>query len=166
MKSPYHNYYKVRESFVVNYGDGLEEDPDLTPVVFSLPEPPKDWSNVKNYGLHPDDQIYRKDDVPKRLKALETEIIDLARNKYESSRNETITGYKLLRDFWDKLSAEAEFYEAEIKWMRNVIWKRYHGEWVFLDGQLIWLPPRYYMYVNSGRSNPLGTLRFQKFTYI
>ena len=153
MKSNYESQYRVRKYFVVNNGDGVELDPDLKPIVFSLPTPPSDWRNIKNYGLHPDDQVYRKDEVPKRLKTLETETIDEARNKYESSRNETITGYKLLRDFWDKLSAEAEFYEAEIKWMRNVIWKRYYGEWVFIDGQLIWFPPRYYMYVNFWHMN-------------
>ena len=148
MKSPYHNYYKVRESFVVNYGDGLEEDPDLTPVVFSLPEPPKDWSNVKNYGLHPDDQIYRIDETPKRLLMIESEVTDEAEEAYERSRNNSINGYRILRSFWQKLSDESERFEDEIKWMRNVIWKRYYGEWVFIDGQMLWLPPRYYMYLN------------------
>lgn len=146
--SPYHKYYRVREKFVVNYGDGYEADPDIKPVVFSLPKPPTDWSNIKNYGLHPDDQIYRQDEVPKRIVMLEKEVVRAAENKYEKQRTATISGYKLQRVFWQKLSDEAEMFEAEIKWMRNVIWKRYYGEWVFIDGQLIWIPPRYYMYLN------------------
>ena len=148
MKSKYEQYYKVRKYFVVNYGDGYEADPALKPVVFSLPEPPKDWTNIKNYGLHPDEQIYRTDEFPKRLKMLEKEVSAEAEEKFDASRNNTINGYKLLRAFWQKLSDEAEVFQDEIKWMRNVIWKRYYGEWVFIDGQLLWLPPRYYMYIN------------------
>jgi len=148
MKNNYDEYYTVRKHFVVNYGDGLEADPDLTPVVFSLPEPPKKWKGVKNYGLHPDDQIYRVDETPRRIKMLEEEIVTAADEKYDKSRNFTITGHKLLKAFWQRLSDDAETFQEEIKWMRHVIWKRYHGEWVFIDGQMIWLPPRYYMYLN------------------
>ena len=147
-KSSYHDYYKVRKHFAINYGDGLEEDPDIKPIVFSLPEPPNNWSNVKNYGLHPDDQIYRVDEVPKRLLMLETEVTDGAEEAYERSRNNTINGYRLLKTFWQKLSDESERFEEEIQWMRRVIWKRYYGEWVFIDGQMLWIPPRYYMYLN------------------
>jgi len=147
-KNDYRNYYTVRKYLVVNYGDGLEEDPDLKPVVFSLPEPPKDWTKVKNYGLHPDDQIYRTDEVPKRLLMLEAEVTDEAEEMYEKNRNNSINGYKLLRVFWQRLSDESDRFAEEIKWMRNVIWKRYYGEWVFIDGQMMWLPPRYYMYLN------------------
>ena len=152
-KSKYEPYYRVRKHFVVNYGDGYESDPDLKPVVFSLPDPPKDWTNIKNYGLHPDEQIYRPDAVPKRLKMLEKEISTEAEERFDASRNNTINGYKLLRSFWQKLSDEAEVFQEEIKWMRSVIWKRYYGEWVFIDGQLLWLPPRYYMYVNFWHLN-------------
>jgi hypothetical protein len=147
-ESPYHQYYKVRKHFVVNYGDGYEVDVDLKPVVFSLPDPPQDWKKVKNYGLHPDDQIYRTDDVPKRLLMLENEVVRDAEEKYEDNRNKTITGHKLLRVFWRKLSDEAEMFAEEIDYIRKVIWKRYYGEWVFIDGQMMWFPPRYYMYLN------------------
>jgi hypothetical protein len=37
--------------------------------------------------------------------------------------------------------------------MRNVIWKRYYGEWVFIDGQMLWIPPRYYMFLNFWHMN-------------
>jgi hypothetical protein len=147
-RSEYHDLYKVRTHFVVNNGDGVEQDPDLTPVVFSLPEPPKDWTKIKNYGLHPDDQIYRKDEYPKALQAIEDDIIQNAQKRYDKSRNNTIRGYVLLKAYWAKLSDEAERYKKEIKWMRHVIWKRNYGEWVFIGGKLTWLPPRYYMYVN------------------
>jgi len=146
--SPYHPYYRVRKTFVINYGDGDELDADLHPVVLSLPKPPKDWTNVKNYGLHPDDQIYRKDEIPKRINMLEQEVMREAENKYENNRNSTISGHKLLRVFWAKLSDEAEKFEKEIEYMRQVIWKRYYGEWVLIDGQMMWIPPRYYMYLN------------------
>jgi len=79
---------------------------------------------------------------------LENEVTKEAEERYEKSRNKTITGYSLLKAFWSKLSDDAEFFEEEIKWMRHVIWKRYYGEWVFIDGQMIWIPPRYYMYLN------------------
>ena len=147
-ESPYHKYYSVRDHLVVNYGDGYELDTDLKPVVFTLPKPPKDWTKVKNYGLHPDDQIYVKDEVPKRIVMLEQEVVKEAEERYEKHRNMTITGHKLLKVFWQKLSDEAEMFKEEIAYMRHVIWKRYYGEWVFIDGQMIWLPPRYYMYVN------------------
>jgi hypothetical protein len=163
MKSPFHSYYRVRKHFVVNYGDGSEFDPDLKPVVFRLPEPPPDWANVKNYGLHPDDQIYRVDEVPKRLLMLEEEVTRDAEAAYEKSRNNTINGFKLLRTFWSRLSDEAEHFEAEIKWMRNVIWKRYYGEWVFIDGQMLWIPPRYYMFLNFWHMNVKGGFGLPEF---
>ena len=147
-RSRYHELYTVRKHFVINNGDGIELDPDLKPIVFSLPEPPKSWRKIKNYGLHPDDQIYRPEEVPKRLLLLERQIAEASQQKYDQSRNKTINGYKLAKTFWAELADKAEVYEKEIQWMREVIWKRYYGEWVFIDGQLIWLPPRYYMYVN------------------
>ena len=147
-RSPYHDYYRVRKYFVVNNGDGEELDPSLKPVVFTLPEPPSDWTKIKNYGLHPDDQIYRRDEPPPRLVMLENEVTKHFENRYERSRNNVVDGHKLTKMFWDKLNDEAEKFKSEIQWMRNVIWKRYYGEWVFIDGQLMWLPPRYYMYVN------------------
>ena len=152
-KSNYHNYYTVRSHFVVNYGDGMEKEPDLKPVVFTLPAPPNNWNNVKNYALHPDDQIYAVDKIPPRIIMLENEVIKGAEENYEQNRNKTINGYKLLRAFWGKLSDESDHFEKEIKWMRNVIWKRYYGEWVFIDGQMIWIPPRYYMYLNFWHMN-------------
>lgn len=148
MKSRYHDEYRVRKHFVVNYGDGYEPDSDLKPVVFSLPTPPDDWTNIKNYGLHPDDQIYRVDELPPKIAVIEREAIEAVEEKYERNKARTISGHKLLREFWGRLSDEAEHLEEEIQWMRNVIWKRYFGEWVFIDGQLIWIPPRYYMYLN------------------
>ena len=153
MKSKYHDLYRVRRHFVVNNGDGLELDPDLKPIVFSLPDPPKDWTNIKNYGLHPDDQIYRPDETPKDVLLLENEIVEEAQMLYEHNRTNSITGYKLLRDFWSRLSDQSDRYEKEVQWMRHVIWKRYYGEWVFIDGQLLWLPPRYYMYTNFWNMN-------------
>ena len=108
MKSSFDHLYSARKHFVVNYGDGIERDPDLTPIVFTLPSPPDDWSKVKNYGLHPDDQVYRVDAPPKRLVLLEEEIMTEANKRYESNRNNTITGYGLLKAFWEKLSNEAE----------------------------------------------------------
>ena len=154
MRSEYHNLYRVRKYFVVNNGDGIEYDPDLTPVVFTLPEPPKNWEKIKNYGLHPDDQIYRTDDIPERIKMLEERVERDEQDGYDSTKGrKAISGYGLLKSFWGKLSDEAEHFEKEIKWMRHVIWKRYYGEWVFIDGNLMWIPPRYYMYINFWHLN-------------
>jgi hypothetical protein len=147
-KGSYDKLYSVRKYFVVNNGDGIELDPDLQPVVFSLPTPPKDWSKIKNYGLHPDDQIYRTDEVPKKLAQLEADVVEQFQEALASSRNNTITGYKLLMEFWDRVAKQYDVMEKEVAWMRHVIWKRYYGEWVFIDGKLTWFPPRYYMYVN------------------
>jgi len=146
----YKGEYRVRKYFVVNNGDGLSLDPDLHPIVFSLPEPPakRYWPRIKNYGLHPDDQVYRPEEMPPALAAMEERIIDKAHDAYERSKNNAITGYRLLRSFWAELADKADRYENEVKWMRHVIWKRYYGEWVFIDGELLWLPPRYYMYTN------------------
>ena len=113
-KTSYDKLYKVRKHFVINNGDGVHLDPDLKPIVFNLPEPPKNWKNIKNYGLHPDDQIYHTDDVPPRLARLEQDIIEEFQENASRSRNNSITGYKLHREFWTRLSAQAELYEKEI----------------------------------------------------
>jgi len=168
MALEYNGPYTVRKHFVVNNGDGVELDPDLHPIVFSLPDPPpkKYWPRIKNYGLHPDNQVYHPEVMPPALVSLESRIIDNAHEAYERSKNNAITGYRLLRSFWATLSDMEDKYEKEIKWMRNVIWKRYYGEWVFIDGELLWLPPRYYMYVNFWNLNVPRGFERPEFTYI
>jgi hypothetical protein len=70
---PYGNYTPERSKFigdeppypnikgeakkweVINDGD-----PDLTPIYFSLPSPPKDLNRIDNYGLEKDEQYFRR----------------------------------------------------------------------------------------------------------
>jgi hypothetical protein len=143
-----HLYKGARRYFAINNGDGTEEDPDLHAMVFKLPDVPSDITLIKNYGKHPDEQIYFRDPIPLGLTNLEREAIDYLQDKSQNHKNEYISGFKISEMFWRLLFDNADAYKEEIKFIKYTQWKRVYGEWCYIDGEPIWIPPWLYSYLN------------------
>lgn len=140
-------YGKAYKYCAINNGDGIEKDPDLHPVIIRLPDPPKDLTKIKNYGLHPDDQVYVRDKLPVKLVRLEDEVMDDLQKKSEKANN-AINGFKITNGFWKLLDERKTEMKDEIEFIKMVQWKRVYGEWVYINGRPIWIPPWHYALLN------------------
>jgi hypothetical protein len=128
---------------VINDGD-----PDLTPIYFSLPNPPKDLTLIDNYGLEVDEQYFRRLEVPKKLKILEKKALEELYEIERRNRQDTIQGYKIYLKFWELFDEELENLQDELKWLQKVWWCRKYGYWFYNDGEATFLPPDYFDFLN------------------
>jgi len=149
MRNRYEKLYRpYRKYCVLNNGDGVELDPDINLLVLELPKPPKEIESIKNYGMHPDNQIYRRDIMPNKLIALEEEVLLELQDRHEKNKNDIINGFKIVDLFWKKLSENSHELIPEIQFIKMVQWKRVYGEWIYIDGQPMWIPPWHYSLLN------------------
>ncbi len=137
-----HLYKPARKWEVINDGDN-----DLTPIYFSLPEPPP-LHLIDGWGLHPDEQYFRRLEVPKKLIKLEDKSLSLLYEIEKVNRQETIQGYKLYLKYWDLIEQEAEYLGSEIEWLKKIWWHRIHGYWVFIDGEPTFISNEYFDFLN------------------
>ena len=143
-EEPYpHKPKQYREWEVIN-----DRDPDLTPIYFTLPSPPKDLSLIDNYGLEPDEQYFRRLEIPKKLKILEKKSMDALYAIERRNRQDTIQGYKIYLKYWELFESEVENLTVEIEWLKNVWWYRKYGYWFYNDGEPTYLPPDYFDFLN------------------
>jgi hypothetical protein len=136
------SYKQADDSFVINIGhpNGKEPDPSLVPIRISLPKPPK-LSLIDGYGLPPEEQYWRKPIMPEKFVQLEKEV-----NKYLKDtlkKDERLTGYRILDEIWKRIQDQPEYYEKEIKFIRQQWWHRIYGYWFFNNGK-----PVYHYYLS------------------
>jgi len=143
-KSEYeHLYLPAKKWEVIN-----DNDSDLQPVYFSLPSPPKDLSLIHGYGRHPDEQYFRRLEVPKKLAELENKALDALYAIEKGNKQDAIQGYRLYLKYWELFEDEIDDYENEIKWLKDIWYYRTYGYWVFIDGQPTFIPPDYFEFLN------------------
>jgi len=128
-------YKSAKKWEVINDGD-----PDLTEVWFSLPTPPP-LEQIEGYGLHPDEQYWKRPKVPRKLVELEKRALNDLYELQKKNSQETIQGYKIYIKFWELVEKEAEHLSDEIGWLRKMWWHRTYGYWYFNDGEPTFLPP-------------------------
>ncbi len=141
-------YREADRYFVVNSGDGLKLDPDLTPIIISLPGPPKDKTKIKNYGLPPDEQYYRRDEIPPGIETLSKKVLKQLLKRQDRNKARSVTGHKIIKAFWATLEENAEDYEKEIDFIKKTIWKTIYGEWIYIDGKPTYITGWHYEYLN------------------
>ena len=161
--NPYGADYKVTNAKFIGdelpydqFGDGdyrkweviNEGDPELIPVYFSLPEPPKDKTLIDNYGLPEDDQYFRRVQVPRKFQLIEQKALQDLANIEKKNRQDTIQGYKFYLRFWEIVKEEEKNLTEELLWLKRVWWHRTYGYWYYNDGELTFLPPDYYDFLN------------------
>jgi hypothetical protein len=133
-------YSRHDASFLVNWGSKT-----LTPIRISLPDPPK-LELIDGYGLHPDEQIFRRLTVPPRLLKLEESV------KLEFvTKDRGASSSRVLKRFWEKLENRKEDYKEEIDFIKKFIYHMYSGYWCFIDGKPTYLPGWYFSYLNANK---------------
>jgi hypothetical protein len=133
-------YRPADKSFLVNF-----ESKNLRPIRVSLPSPPA-LNLIDGWGLHPDDQLFKRLEIPRKLVNLERSIMAEFRDKKLS-----VNGNSVLTAFWGELETNKQKYEDEIVFMKKFIYYMWYGYWVFIDGKPTWIPPWYFSYLNMHR---------------
>lgn len=142
-KNEYESLYKPADtSFSVN-----DLDPDRKTIVISLPKPPP-LHMIEGWGLHPDQQYFRRLETPQRLSLLEADVLRELQDLKKDNRQETITGYKIIENFWQRLEDNASEYEKEIEFIKKVWYHRVYGFWFFNDGKPTYITGRHFMFLN------------------
>jgi hypothetical protein len=126
----------------VNLGDR-----DLTPIYISLPTPPADHL-IDGYGLPPEEQYFRRLSIPPKLTNLHSRVIDELKAEYNDNTNRRVSDWKIYLRFWDYLERDRDHYEAEILFIKHVWWYRTYGYFCWVNGEIMFLPPDYYDYLN------------------
>ena len=141
MKTPYK--YKEADTYVVVN----DNDPDLTPIVLSLPKPPP-LHLIDGYGLKPEDQRFQRDVIPRKLLDLETEAVLETKRELESNKNNVTTLLKIQKTFWKLLYSRHKDLKKEIAFIRRCWWKRLNGSWFFNNGKPTYLSGWHWYYLN------------------
>ena len=124
----YKTRYSPKEEFVIVN----EHDDDLKPVSLACPDIPND-NLILNYNLSPNQQIYRRSEIPERLQALIRRV-----------RKQCMSEPKKYPIFQDEMNRELfrypEKYSDIHKWIKNEWRRRLEGEWYFINGLRIFVP--------------------------
>jgi hypothetical protein len=122
-------------------------DKDLTPVYLRLPQPPPE-ETIAGYGLPREEQYFRREDIPLKLRNVERRAVDNLTSRMGENDHERVTNYKLYMEFWRIIESDPLYYQDELKFMRRVWWYRTYGYFFFNDGEITYIPPDYYDYLN------------------
>jgi len=134
--------YKPHEtSFLIN-----DLDKDRRTIRISLPEPPP-IELIDGYGELPENQVFKRKETPHKLKLLENEILKELQDRKKGNYQETITGYKLIEMFWERLEERAGDFEDEIEFIKHLWWYRTYGYWFFNDGKPTYITGRHFMFL-------------------
>ena len=133
-------YRDADSSFLVNFGSK-----NLRPIRISLPSPP-DAHFIDGFGLHPDDQVFKRLEIPPKLVELQKKILSDHR-----TTSKTSYGTDILKDFWDEIEMHRDTYADEILFIKRYIWFANYGYWIFIDGKPTFIPPWYFTYLNMHR---------------
>jgi len=77
-------------------------DPDLHPIVLSLPKPPP-LHLIDGYGLPEKEQRFKRLTIPRGLVDLEAEAIHATKEELSSNKNNVVTLLKIQKTFWELL---------------------------------------------------------------
>ena len=137
-----YKYLPHDKYFALNDRDGF-----LTPIYISLPEPPK-LEFIDGYGLPPEEQMFKRIEIPRKLIALENQVKNELQKKSEESSSYNVTGYKIIKEFWDRFNSNASEYKEEAQFIKKIWWHRIHGYWFFNNGKPTYITGKHFMYLN------------------
>lgn len=135
-------YVPADTTFSIN-----DRDPDRKTIVLSLPKPP-DLKLIDGWGEHPDNQFFKRFKTPPKLLTIEREVLRELQDIQKNNRQETVTGYKIIDRFWDKIEEERDDLENEIDFIRKIWYFRLYGYWFFNDGKPTYITGRHFMFLN------------------
>lgn len=153
-KETRYTYEKADDYFAIN-----ENDPDLKPVYISLPKPPRE-DLIDGYGLPPEDQFFKREEFPSKLKSLEDRVYRELKERTEANAQVGINGSKIVNKFWEILESEHGYYSDEIDWMNKVIWHSVNGYWFFNKGKPTYISGWHYELLNFWYNPDLAKLGY------
>lgn len=145
-------YRDADRSFLVNFGSK-----NLRPIRISLPEPPP-LHLIDGFNLHPDEQIFKRLDIPPKLVELQKKILSDHR-----TTSKTTYGTDILKDFWDEIEMHRDSYVDEILFIKKYIWFANYGYWIFIDGKPTYIPPWYFSYLNMHRMTTANGYQYPEY---
>ena len=144
-----YDYQPADKDILINGGNPItgKPDPSIMPIRLSLPNPP-DVKLIDGYGLKPEDQYFRRAEIPEKLVALKRKVERDLYRESKTSKNDTVNGYKILNEIWEQLESHLEDYKDEIKWIRTQWYHRFFGYWFFNKGKPTYITGWNWMYLN------------------
>lgn len=140
------NYLPADDSFIVNLGHplGKDYDQDLTPIRISLPKPPRP-ELIEGYGLEPEDQYWRRPQMPQRLIELEEQVTrDL---KEKETQNKKVNGQMIIDKVWEEIDKDQSEWLEEIEFIKRQWYHRIFGYWFYNNGKPTYICGWHYMYL-------------------
>jgi len=116
--------YLPADKFAVYHQD----DDVLHEIRVRLPEPPPE-NKIDGYGLSPKKQMFRRVEIPKRLKELEKSCVNID-------------------EVWEKLNHYKTSYEEELAFIEREWDRRINGYWFFNHGKPTYIDGWHYFYLN------------------
>jgi hypothetical protein len=132
----YDHLYKEADKVLVLH----EEDQDLDTIHIPLPSPPAK-EKIDGYGKHPSEQFFVHEEMPERLKHIETYI----RRFYAIKEKDPV----IIDQIYDYLESQRKDWTEEIKWIRKMIHRRYHGCWIYINGKPTYINRWYWFFLNQ-----------------
>ena len=117
-------YKKADENIIFN------DDPDLNEIKVNLPKPP-DEKEVIGYGDDPNDQVFKRPFMPRKL-------FNLNKRKDISEKEKV-----------EFLKENHEDYEDEIDFINQDWERRINGVWYYINGKPTYIPGCYYFYLTA-----------------
>ena len=114
-----------------------QEDKDLIPIKIPMPEVP-DWRLIDGYGLKPEEQYFKMEEKPRRLKTIEDRLwrdLEEQYNKKPRDFKKNIFGDEMIKI----LESDPQEYAKEIKWLKRQWYHRIYGYWFFNNGKPTYL---------------------------
>lgn len=135
-----YQYHQADKYFIIN------DDPDLFPLKVPWPKCPP-LHTIDGYGLPPEDQVFVRQEYPKKLIELEAKV-RLQQQSAEKRNNKKTTTRTIIKGFWDELTQRQSEFRNEIAWIKTQWNRRRYGYWCFVNGKPIYHLGNYYMYIN------------------
>lgn len=121
-----------------------ENEHYLKPIHIPLPKPPN-IKEIDGYGLPANYQVFRRDEMPRRLKRLQ---------------EKKINGVPIsLEEIYEELDKNQVNYRSEINWIKRQWKRRLYGYWFFNKGKPTYIDGWHYVYLNNwsvGAKTPGG----------
>jgi hypothetical protein len=116
---------------------------------------------IDNYGLPRDEQLFKYQTYPQRLKLLEEGLrTDLKKElKRESPQKRE---QLLVEAFWEHLDTHQDEYKNEIEWIELQWYRRLFGYWFINDSVATYITGKHYFYLNFFEINAVGKPQYRE----
>lgn len=137
-------------------------DRSLMPIWIKLPKPPKEHL-IDGYGLPIEQQVFKKQVYPEKLKQLEKTVekhfSDLREMK--KSNQEPYSVQRYIHKLWKELTSNTRLYAEEIQWIKRQHYFIRNGYWCFIEGEPTYIPGDYFFYLNYWTIDDVAEVEFR-----